>query len=289
MATKVGFGSVLDQLMNMGDWEPMKIPDDKHEPVFLTENEWQMRDMHRSLQIQERMDASEISKAYAKREAILWPGEENGPEVFLEDINREDSYILRLAKTHPLVMTFKHEAIERELEKKAAQGLIVLPIYLPNGEVSRDWKDTKEAIEKIRKQIIITKPEDAVAVHDMPEACLDGWLGDLCHERLGHFPIAYAWPALLAVASTMVPHSANEHERCNINVCAVGPKGSGKTQSFDWAGHVLGVPVEVLKSGSAEGLAKKIGDKGGASILWFTDELDHLCSRLKSRGQLFRA
>jgi hypothetical protein len=121
----------------------------------------------------------------------------------------------------------------------------------------------------------------------MPVEVLDGWLGRVCKERMGDFPIAFAWPALLSAASVLVPRGS---ARTNIYTALVGGKGTGKTSAFDYALRVLDIqspPLLKLKAGSGESLTKIIGDVGGAARLYFTDELAHLLLKASIQGSAF--
>jgi DNA primase RepB-like protein/primase-like protein len=130
---------------------------------------------------------------------------------------------------------------------------------------------------------------DAVALPDMPETVLDGRLGEILRSRMRDFPIAYAWPALLAAASVRVaPHGSAL--RTNLNVAVVGPVGTGKTQAIERARRWLGVGgdrVATLKAGSAEELLDKLGDQSGGSLLLCPDELSHLLEKAQLAGASF--
>jgi hypothetical protein len=133
--------------------------------------------------------------------------------------------------------------------------------------------------------VVLVTARDVGKVNDMPNEVFDGVLGWICQSRLSRFCNAYAWPSLLAAASTLVPDGSM---RANLYVCLVGPLGSGKSQAAEWAQKVLGLaePVgdkhtpttEILftrKIGSGEGLAEFIGDKESQRRLWYPGELQH--------------
>jgi hypothetical protein len=122
---------------------------------------------------------------------------------------------------------------------------------------------------------------------DMPDECLDGWLGEVCRTRMVHFPRAYAWPALLAAASALVPPGS---KRCNLYVDLDGPVHSGKSAAYEAAFHLLSLRKPVLmevKAGSAEGLVKLAGDTAGAGRLLYPDELSHLLEKSKIERAAF--
>ena len=87
---------------------------------------------------------------------------------------------------------------------------------------------------------------------DMPDAVLCGRLGEIRRTRLidkKRFPIAYAWPALLAAAGVMVPPVPTNPDvitavdpMTNSFTALVGPVHSGKSQCINWANGILGLP-----------------------------------------------
>jgi len=115
---------------------------------------------------------------------------------------------------------------------------------------------------------------------DMPDSCLDGWLGEIYRTRMADFPRAYAWPALLVAASVLVPRETKS--RTNLFVDLDGPVHSGKSSAFEKAFHLMSLrkpTLMALKTGSAEGLAEYTGEAGGATRLLYPDELAHLLEK----------
>lgn len=148
-----------------------------------------------------------------------------------------------------------------------------------------------EAIEKLfseAKQYAAT----IVLLADMPESVLDGRLGELCQKMMlygGKFPVAYAWPALVTVASAMTPRY-NEKQRVNLYTALSGPVHSGKTQAIEAAQQLLGIESPVLMSvmaGSAESLMRYMGDVNGAARLFSPDELGHLLEKASIQNASF--
>jgi hypothetical protein len=114
---------------------------------------------------------------------------------------------------------------------------------------------------------------------DMPETCLDGFLGALCKHRLlsRGFPVAYAWPALVTVAGTLVSPTPNVPT--NIFCALVGAIGTGKTQAVEQSIALLGLAPPQLQqtmAGSAEGLLVSLENAAGDGRLISVDELIHL-------------
>jgi hypothetical protein len=120
---------------------------------------------------------------------------------------------------------------------------------------------------------------NALTVPDMPEEVLDGYLGMLCEERLvaRGFPVAYAWPALVTAAGTLVPPTPGVPT--NLFCALVGIVGSGKTQCIENAIALLGLSeprLQPVMAGSAEGLLANLEHAGGDGRLISVDELAHL-------------
>jgi Bifunctional DNA primase/polymerase, N-terminal/Primase C terminal 1 (PriCT-1) len=131
--------------------------------------------------------------------------------------------------------------------------------------------------------------DENVALPDLPEAALDGSLGDICQTLLRDFPLALAWPALLAAAGALIRSTPNQ-PRTNLYVALVGPAHCGKSCAIEAANYFLDVRppmLESLKAGSAEGLLAKIGDQNGNSVLLFPDELSHLLEKAQIAGASF--
>jgi hypothetical protein len=124
-----------------------------------------------------------------------------------------------------------------------------------------------------------------VALPDMPVEVLDGWLGDICREQMADFPIAYAWPALLGVASALVSRG-REKTRANLYVALVGPVGTAKSAAIARAIDLMGIQEPVLMdtvAGSAEGLmsSTEVSEADGEPRLYSPDELGHLLEKAK--------
>ncbi len=147
-------------------------------------------------------------------------------------------------------------------------------------------------------QSVSVEPEQIAATSelrlpDMPESVLDGRLGEICKRHLKDFPLAYAWPALLAAAGVLVrpvQWPAATILRANLYVALVGPVGSGKSTAIERALHFADVRsplLEEVKSGSAEGLLKKMGDRKGDRVFLFPDELSHLLDKAQIIGASF--
>jgi hypothetical protein len=118
---------------------------------------------------------------------------------------------------------------------------------------------------------------------DMPEECIEGYLGDLVRERMPEFPRAFAWGSVITMASALMSDVQGEEEiRSNIFTALVGPVHSGKTQAIERAAKIIDVSYpELIKtySGSMEQLARQIGDPGGAARVLHVDELAHLFAK----------
>lgn len=155
---------------------------------------------------------------------------------------------------------------------------------------------TKELVEQAKRDAKaaekIAQTNGDVSVHDMSEEVLDGRLGEICQRHMlsgARFPLAYAWPALLAAASTVVPRRS-EKQRLNVYVALVGEQGSGKSQAIAAVLDLIGVkaPVAVkMYAGSAEILARRLADANGANRLFVPDELGHMLDKAKIENAAF--
>jgi DnaB helicase-like protein len=144
--------------------------------------------------------------------------------------------------------------------------------------------DPSEIISAIQAEQSVTRNGTQpieLKVADMPEEVLDGYLGEVCRNRMSRFPVAYAWPALAAIAGAMIPKN-NSPLRSNLYVGLIGPIHSGKTQAEDYARRIMGIDpprLQAVMSGSAEGLLGKLKDADGEGRLVCPDELGHLFAK----------
>lgn len=130
----------------------------------------------------------------------------------------------------------------------------------------------------------------AIALPDISDTVLDGRLGEIYTSRLSDFPIAYAWPSLLAGASALIRRQERKTIPANLYVALVGPAHTGKSSAIERANFVLDVKDPILretKSGSAEGLLAEIGDQQGQSVLLCPDELSHLLEKVQITNASF--
>jgi hypothetical protein len=147
-------------------------------------------------------------------------------------------------------------------------------------EVKRQYETAKRVLEH---------PPEEVTLRDLPAASLDGRLGEICQTRLGRFPLAYSWPAVLAVGSAL----CSEREpgvRMNLFVALVGPLHSGKSQTIDYATQALGLERPTLMdcaAGSAEALIRETAGAAGNPRLFSPDELGHTLEKMKIERSSF--
>ena len=146
----------------------------------------------------------------------------------------------------------------------------------------------------------------AIEVPDMSEAVLDGRLGEVCQALTPTFPRIYAWLAVVTAASAMMPQLAPtigteyvvlgaKEPRSNLYTTLVGPIGSGKSKSIEWACAALGLRGSRYldaKAGSAEGLLIKLADleqrgKLEKSLLVDVDEWKYYFKKAAIEGSSF--
>ena len=128
-----------------------------------------------------------------------------------------------------------------------------------------------------------------IYLRDMPDSVLDGRLGEICQRRMSHFPIAYSWPALLAVASALIGERA-PGVHTNLYSCLVGPVHSGKSQAIDFAVKTLGLEPPALMemmAGSAEALVREMSNAAGNPRLFSPDELGHTLEKMQIERSSF--
>ncbi len=150
------------------------------------------------------------------------------------------------------------------------------------------------AREQVKVDVVQQKLNPtAVWKADWSDAVLNGRLGEICQRRMNRFPIAYAWPSLIATASTMVPPIMPttgiiiSDDNVNSFAGLVGPVHSGKSQAIEWACKTLGLPdgsYSDVKAGSSESLLTKLSGmrtKGmlSQSLLIDLDEWSHLFAK----------
>ena len=142
----------------------------------------------------------------------------------------------------------------------------------------------------------------------MPDAVLDGRLGDICEHRLHRFPRDYAWIAMVVCAGTLVPRTKindggvlvgvpDSKPRTNLYGGLLGRTHTGKSAVIEQAQYTLGMKdgqpnkefLLDMKSGSAEGLVRVIGDNGGGSLLYSPDELSHLLDKVAIAKSSFQS
>jgi hypothetical protein len=145
--------------------------------------------------------------------------------------------------------------------------------------VQRTLRDARKGVKRTTAVMPDSRPQKLM-VKDMWQSVLDGRLGEVCQNRLTRFPLSYAWPALLTVASVKVPemHSV----RTNLYTSLVGPPGSGKSCIVEHCTRLLNVTSPLLlnlMAGSAEGLFKNIEEAEGEPRLLNPDELSHLLEK----------
>lgn len=175
------------------------------------------------------------------------------------------------------------DALARELIRRGA-NVLVANVSDANGVNGPDDLIAELGDAAALKMFVEARSYSAaiVLLADMPESVLDGRLGELCSRlMLGRFPVAYAWPALVTVASALVPRHGDK-QRLNLYTALAGPVGSGKTQAIDAAQQLLGVEAPTLMAvmaGSAESLMRYMNDSNGATRLFSPDELSHLLEK----------
>jgi hypothetical protein len=299
-------GLKQDPITGLWTW---KLPEDEGDPIYIVKSEQEALRLYEELDYQKRIQEGKISPRYA-RESIFICGPHEREFVLSADVTKEN--LTGYLSYKPVVLTFTDPELEDKLARVCTAVAVVPPIepkltYEMRQQLTKyselhlgmpqnvweliiqdeRWFPTLAAFRAPFKKVAGLLSSE---VPDMPEEVLDGRLGEICRTRMAMFPRAFAWPALLAAASVLVPKSENEKIRANIYVSLIGPPGSGKSSSYDYAFWLLGLAdpiLQRLKSGSAEGLAQHIGDVGSAARLFYPDELAHLLKKAAIEGSTF--
>lgn len=271
-----GFASITEQLHHAAGTGPEPVWLDKiepikdaTEPIFFVRSAAESTILRERLKLDERVAAKEISLWYAARAVSV--------------VDEEKRAKLKAAATaahseerdfNPIVLCFPDSELVAALKRA--------------GFVATCLDEIPESLEQVRNNVQLAMPIIDSGLNDMPKAVLDGWLGEVCRTRMADFPRAYAWPALLATASVLVPRETES--RVNLYVATVGQPGTGKTQAFKRAAWLLSLNEPALlelKAGSAEGMAATLEAANGASRLLFPDELGHLLEKAQIENASF--
>lgn len=183
------------------------------------------------------------------------------------------------------------DALARELIKRGA-NVMIADVTDANGVNGPDDLIAELGDDAVMKMFVEAKSYTAsvALLADMSESVLDGRLGEIFSTHMAQrFPIAYAWPALVTVASSLVPRYG-EKQRLNLYTALSGPVHSGKTQTIDAAQQLLGVESPILMdvmAGSAESLMRYMGDAAGAPRLFSPDELGHTLEKASIQNASF--
>lgn len=152
---------------------------------------------------------------------------------------------------------------------------------------------TRHQVETVKKEFaeakeLIENPPE-LFLSDLPDACLQGRLGEICERRLRHCPRSYGWIALLTAASARMDERA-PGVCSNLYGCVVGGVHTGKSQSIEFAIRSLGIERPTLMdtvSGSAEALVRETAGAAGNPRLFCPDELGHTLQKLQIERSSF--
>jgi len=292
-----GFSSILQQLkhwaggpapevLNEDGWHTPdgKVINDMKEPVYVVRSREEGRALSWDLHHLQRWSEGQLSRWYV--ENAFYVVDAQAREALLnKDLTK--TTVTGALGWKPVVMLYNDPEVFDKLQQICMQVAVVLPV-----------KD-RDLLAEVHNAIVEIKVITALATEDLPDECLDGFLGEIVRTRMKDFPRAYAWPAVLTAASVLVTKTLLPIGiRANLFTGLIGPVASGKTCCFNEAFRLLTLkdhslaPVADtelirLKAGSGEGLAQKIGDQSGESKLVFVDELEHLLKKLNIKGATF--
>lgn len=146
----------------------------------------------------------------------------------------------------------------------------------------KDVTSADEQLTALKQQAQGTANGDYSGLADWPEDSIEGFLADIITERMPEFPRAYAWPAIITMASAYMDMQPEKPIRSNLYTVLVGPVHSGKTQACERAAETFGLAApELVKtySGSMEQMARELGDPGGEPRVVYCDEISHLLAK----------
>jgi hypothetical protein len=271
---------LIDMLRAFGNGtipQEVKLPNDHAEPIFVCRHSGQSSLLYQTLNIHKRLHAGEIGQWYAKHFSTIIESDES-VNSFVNDkdsarLMREFSAIY--LKGHPVVMLFENSRLLRFLTE--------------NGVSTTSTLDTPMSLEEAHSLVAQGSLDKLAAIKDMPEAVLDGRLGEIFQRRMsGRFCVAYGWPSLVTCASVLAPES---HIRPSLYAALVGAPNTGKSVTVEYVAHILGVASPTLVStmaGSIEQLAKEdVLMANGDARLLYPGELSHLLKKANVPGANF--
>jgi hypothetical protein len=198
---------------------------------------------------------------------------------------------------NPLYMTGDVDGYAKTIKEKsdvrrklALSQNIVERLASANGNASEVLAEVSTLSEKLTSasshRVVVT--ED-LKLPDMPESVLEGRIGEICKSRMGDFPLAYSWPALVTAAGVLMRPS-NSTLRSNLYTALVGPPHSGKSQAIDRANRLMDLAPPLLakvKPGSIEGFLKQEGGDKHGPVLLNPDELSHTLEKAQITNASF--
>lgn len=279
---------------------------DDDEPVYIVRNGNDANAVRENI-LAPRLKTGEIDKYYFERAIQILndesrrlfieqserkagvPETELGCEVILADKNTDVDLrracekrlsfydLIAFLKSRPVLLTWRDAVLERVLSENAVN-------FSVTAKMPSSWEQVKALVK-------VYAPTQSQATPDMPVSILTGRLGEMCQQYLGDLPLAYAYPALLTVAGSMLL-TEREGIRTNLYCALTGKIGSGKSQAMDRALALFnaGEPIVVeTRAGSAEGLfaTPELQSARGGPRLLHLDELGHLLIKANIEGASF--
>jgi hypothetical protein len=253
-----------------------------------------------------------LEKLAAGRIKILWIHRDyDSPEEeeFDDHLARKDAAtilseeeIVRLSNTDPVEREkIRTGFYERRWEEERQRYHRIVRARVYDDSISNQGESTEKCpatpAVTVEFQQINKRSTATGLIDDMPREVLNGRLGDICAARMlkgNRFPVAYAWPAMLAVAGAMVPVVPPRPNvvtagdvMTNSFTGLIGDVHTGKSQAIGWARAILDLPAKMfseVRAGSAEALLKRLARRQkdqllGRSILIDLDEWAHLFAK----------
>ena len=208
-----------------------------------------------------------LSKENGAYEGVIWPEREDQLGVIDAELAEELTESIGGEPIVPKPAELARLTVQDdEADEPEPMSQVTIDYLKKNSEAA--MKAQEPHPEEVQELEPTTIPDYKAPkkMYPMPEECMYGWIGDFC-RTLG-CPLQAAYPMALAFfAGNGIPYyrSGGEEVRTNLNVCAIGPKGWGKSRTYKRIkmSFVYSVPGQIIEKypGSEIGLVELLGGK----------------------------
>ena len=208
-----------------------------------------------------------LSKENGAYEGVIWPEREDQLGVIDAELAEELIESIGGEPIVPKPAELAPQAVQDDgADEPKPMPQVTIDYLKKNSEAAMKAQEPQP--EEVQEVEPATIPDYKAPkkMYPMPEECMYGWIGDFC-RTLG-CPLQVAYPMALAFfAGNGIPYyrSGGEEVRTNLNVCAIGPKGWGKSRTYKRIkmSFVYSVPGQIIEKypGSEIGLVELLGGK----------------------------